>query len=153
MNPQIAQLAREPHGKPYQSRLLPYSDEIRGWRDEHVAYRTIAARLAERGCVVSHAAVHDFVRVRDASRSHRQYAMTPPMVETFTRSVNSWQAATQSATSEVKSAVTEPGAAAPKKFIHHDQPVRKSALSDEQLQINDPLARSQPTKQESHVPT
>ncbi len=146
MNPQIAQLARKPRGKPYQSRLLPYSDEIRRWRDVHVAYRTIAARLAERGCVVSHAAVHDFVRARDASRSRRQYAMPPPMVETFTRSANQWQAATQATISEPKSVVTEPGAAAPKKFIHHDQPVRKSALSDEQLQINNPLARSQQPK-------
>jgi TolB-like protein len=52
-------------GKPYQSLLAPFEDQVSAWRDAGLSYRRIAETLArERGVRVTHNAVFSFLRTR-----------------------------------------------------------------------------------------
>ena len=139
MNPNIAQLARQPRGKPYQSRLDRFTNEIRSWRAAKTSYRQIAIHLAELGLVVSAAAVHSYVRVRDVGRTRRQYVLPEPVLAPAANA-KSFVEATSPSTST--SALTVAPGRVPtsrKKYVFQAKPDRQVRLSAEQLQINNPL--------------
>ena len=56
-------------GKPYQSKLIPYANEIRRLRMEDRTYREIAEHLSETyGVTVDHSTIFNFVKVRSRPR-------------------------------------------------------------------------------------
>lgn len=56
-------------GKPYQSKLLPYREQIRQWRKNRVSYQEIARRLElECGCITTASTIFSFVKVRSKRR-------------------------------------------------------------------------------------
>jgi len=56
-------------GKPYQSKLKPYGNEIRRMRMEDRTYREIALYLSETyGVKVDHSTIFNFVKVRSRPR-------------------------------------------------------------------------------------
>lgn len=61
-------------GKPYQSKIAPYEEQVFNWLDDGVSYRMIARRLADAyGLCVTHNAVFSFVN----AKSRRQRAQPP----------------------------------------------------------------------------
>ena len=139
MNPNIAQLARLPRGKPFESRLNRFAAEIRAWRSENVPYRKIAVSLAELGLSISAAAVHNYVRVRDLGRARRQYALPEWLDGAATLAKHRDEAVAPATVSPVLNVAPVPVPVTQKKFVYQAQPSKQTRLSDEQLKINDPL--------------
>ena len=67
-----------PHsgGKPFQSKLIPFTDQIRSWRHQRKSYVEIARLLAGQGVPASPSTVFSFVRVR--SRQRQPITMLDP---------------------------------------------------------------------------
>jgi len=57
-----------PGGKPFQSKLIPFAEEIRALRRQRKSYVEIARLLAERGIHASPSTVFAFVKVRSKRR-------------------------------------------------------------------------------------
>ncbi len=55
-------------GKPFQSKLIPFAEEIRAWRRQRKSYIEIARLLRERGINASPSTVFAFVKVRSKRR-------------------------------------------------------------------------------------
>ncbi len=62
-------MAMQPlRGKPFQSKLVPFTDHIRSWRRQGKTYAEISRLLAEQGTPASPSTVFSFVRVRSRRR-------------------------------------------------------------------------------------
>ena len=79
-------MAMQPlRGKPFQSKLVPFTDQIRLWRRQGKPYAEISRLLAEQGTPASPSTVFSFVRVRSKRRqpitmldSHASSVPRPP---------------------------------------------------------------------------
>ena len=139
MNPNIAQLARLPRGKPFQSRLTPFIENIRDLRAAHVSYRRIAAYLAEQGLSISAAAVQGFVRVRDERRGRRLYALAPAPPDHSARARETTPEFAPSSSESGRSPVDiQTSRSAVKKYVFIPPPAGAVAFSDEDMTFNDP---------------
>ena len=70
-----------PGGKPFQSKLIPFTSAIRTWRRQGKSYSVIASLLAERGVAAAPSSIFHFVKVR--SRKRRVITMLGQGAEDF----------------------------------------------------------------------
>ena len=140
-----------PGGKPFQSKLTPFYEQIARLRKKHTPYPEIAKRLHdEHGLKVSPSTIFEFVKVR----ARRSGVFTLPELPTAAP-IHTRPAAAASEIDGVPQAQTgkppaehaggsTPAAAPPppprKKYVFIPEPKAPSRFSDEDLQWNDPLA-------------
>ena len=138
MNPDIATLSRHPRGKPWRSRLISYAADIQRWRAEGVTYRQIALNLETRGLSISAAAVHDFVRVRDAQRSKGPYTL-PTQAVPLEGPMQPLDASDRREDShETTLARTNRQGTQRRKFVFLGQNTQQRQFTADDLQLNDP---------------
>lgn len=130
-------------GRPFQSSLEPYLETIRALRLKRRTWRQVAATLKiEHSLEIDPAAVYKFFkrRVRPTTRQPLGF----PTLPTATSGSSAAPAtAPPPAPSEAQAAPTAPAeapASARKEFVFIPKPKRPSIFSDEDLQLNDPLA-------------
>ena len=141
-----------PEAKAFQSKLVPFYDLIARLRKKHVPYPEIAKRLhEEHGLKVAPSTIFAFVKVR----ARRSGVFALPEHPASATSVSMLPAA---AASEIDGAPQAPArkpqavdggestpTAAPtptarKEYVFIPKPKRPSIFSDEDMQLNDPLA-------------
>lgn len=137
-----------PGGKPFQSKLTPFYEQIARLRKKHTPYPEIAKRLHdEHGLKVSPSTIFEFVKVR----ARRSGVFALPEVPTAAPIPAPLPAATGEAQAHAKKArtvdaggstpATPPAApaAAAKKYVFTPKPKAPGRFSDEDLEFNDPL--------------
>jgi hypothetical protein len=137
-----------PGGKPFQSKLTPFYEQIARLRKKHTPYPEIAKRLHdEHGLKVSASTIFEFVKVR----ARRSGVFTLPEVPTAAPlgTVSSeipaapLQAQPQKARAVDAAEPTPAAVPTPppgKKYVFIPKPKAPSRFSDEDLEFNDPLA-------------
>ncbi len=137
-----------PGGKPFQSKLTPFYEQIARLRKKHTPYPEIAKRLHdEHGLKVSPSTIFEFVKVR--ARRGGVFALPDlPGDPAPAAATNEAHGTVQAQTK--KSPVVDAGGSTPavpsagseapaKKYVFTPKPKRPSRFSDEDLEFNDPL--------------
>ena len=143
MNPKIGEVASLPRGGKWRSRLIPYTAAIRQWRAEGKSYRQIAVLLDDLGLHISASAVNNFVRVRDDRRGRCQYTLPDESLSGAAPQIHNAGEHLEASRLEALTAIQQPNQHEMKKFIFHEQTVKRNTLMDDQLEINDPLTMQQ----------
>ncbi len=137
-----------PGGKPFQSKLTPFYEQIARLRKKHTPYPEIARRLHdEHGLKVSPSTIFEFVKVR--ARRGGVFALpdlpggAAPAAATG-EARGSTEAAKKQARTEhaggSPASTPPPAPAAPaKRYVFTPKPKAQSRFSDEDLEFNDPL--------------
>ena len=150
--PDVLRPETMPGGKPFQSKLTPFYEQIARLRKKHTPYPEIAKRLHdEHGLKVSPSTIFEFVKVR----ARRSGVFALPEVPIATPLPAPSSAATHEAPgvppAQAKKARMVDGgeltpaapprtpAAAAKKYVFTPKPKPQSRFSDEDLEFNDPL--------------
>lgn len=130
-----------PGGKPFQSKLAPYYEQIARLRKKHTPYPEIAKRLHdEHGLKVSPSTIFEFVKVR----ARRSGVFTLPELPTAAAPAATAASEIPASPSQAQAADADgskPAAAPPagKKYVFIPKPKAPSRFSDEDLEFNDPL--------------
>lgn len=119
-------------GKPFQSKLEPFTEVIRRLRRQRKTYPAIARILAEEhGVKAAASTIFEFVKVR-ARRPHGVYALPEPApsppVTTATAPIGPPARADAATPTTV-----------PRKFVFEPKPKTSGPFRDEDLEFNDPL--------------
>ena len=141
MNPRIAELASEPRGSKWRSRLIPYDEDIRRMRRQQVSYNAIAAWISDHGLVITGSAVHAYVRAR-ARRQRDLYRLPCPSVEHPPVQISAHVAHTLEHESGLDARpipAPPPKSTCPKKFIFSPDIQVENHFNDETLAFRDPL--------------
>ena len=138
MNKNIASLFRSPRGTPWRSRLTPFHDEIRRWRDSGDSYRVIADRLAERGLVISIAAIHGFVKAR-ARQKQPQFCLPKSPVSLEEKPTYPDLSSTPAKVAVTSEAPTMPSRTVRKEYVYLETSQEDEPLDADDFKINDPF--------------
>ena len=131
-------------GRPFQSSLEPHLETIRALRLKRRTWRQVATTLkAEHGLEIDPAAVYKFFK-RRVRPSTRQPLGFPTLTAAPSGNATPALAPPPAASEAQDAAATTPAAAATtparKEYVFIPKPKPPSRFSDEDLQLNDPLA-------------
>lgn len=136
MNPNIALLAKQPRGKRWGSRLVPFEQDIRRMREAHVSFNKIAAWVGEQGLHITGAAICSFVGAR-ARRGGCEYRLPPSQSSQWLKLLDE---PTALPSLELKHGQLKEPLPDGDEFIYRPPKKKKTNITDEDLSLNDPRA-------------